>query len=60
MFSVGFFIFWLLNSYFVRFDLELDKFGVDVQVHKEPVIHREFGGWTTSRRRTVLLLKRVS
>ena len=35
-----------LFSYFIRFDLELDKFGVDVQVLKDPVILREFIGWT--------------
>ncbi len=33
-------------SYFIRFDLELDKFGVDVQVLKDLVILREFIGWT--------------
>ncbi len=30
-----------LFSYFIRFDLELDKFDVDVQVLKDPVILRE-------------------
>ncbi len=35
-----------LISYFNRFDFELDKFGIDIQVLKDPVILREFVGWT--------------
>ncbi len=35
-----------LNSYFIIFDLEIDEFGVDVQVLQDPVILREFVGWT--------------
>ncbi len=34
----------LTNIYF-RFNLKLDKFGVDIQVLKDPVILREFVGW---------------
>ncbi len=44
--SSDFFNLLYFNSYFNRFDLELDKFGVDVQVLKDPVILREFVGWT--------------
>ncbi len=44
--SCFFSIFLTLFSYFTRFDLELDKFGVDVQVLKDTVILREFVGWT--------------
>ncbi len=42
-----FFIFVVtLTNIYSRFDLELDKFGVDVQVLKDPIILREFIGWT--------------
>ncbi len=39
------FIFLYRNSYFITFDLELEKFGDDIQVLKDPVIFREFVGW---------------
>ncbi len=41
------FIYFLcLVLYFIRFPLELDKFSVDIQVLKDPVIVRKFVGWT--------------
>ncbi len=33
------------NNILFRFCLELDKFGVDIQVLKEAIFQREFVGW---------------
>ncbi len=44
--SSDFFQFLLNFIHIFRFDLELDKFGIDVQVLQDPIIFREFVGWT--------------
>ncbi len=35
-----------MTNYYIRFDLELDKFGVNVQVLQNPVVLQEVVGWT--------------
>ncbi len=40
-----------LTCIYFRFDPELDKFRVDIQVLKDPVILREFVGWTEDRKK---------
>ena len=42
---MSFLIFCNFNCLYFRYGLELDKFGIDVQVLKDPVFLKEFVGW---------------